>query len=146
MDLLSRYFSFAQGSLEFAEWVTQAKPRPKATKQKIHLEHTEALSSTKPTETTTSIIHWHDQRKPLCIAYPVTNKNTLGSRDWSPRSPPPKLRALLLDIKVKLLLAFSPWNFLLGFLSIWRPASKGMMMDDVQGNVKGWWRQFPNSR
>lgn len=76
----------------------------------------------------------------------LTHKHPQQQRLKPQVSPTSTAYPFLLDIQVKLLLAFSPSNFLFGFLSIWCLTSIRMMMDDPQGNVRGWWRQFPNSR
>lgn len=85
---------------------------------------------------------WPEEAALHCSSsdYPI---NTFRSRDAKPRSLLPNLHALILDM---LLIPLLPWDFLVGYLSVWCPTSIEMLMDDLQGNVKEWWRQFPNSR
>lgn len=68
-------FSLMQSRICKAGNLSQAIPQIHQA-ENILREHTESLSSTKPTEITDSITHRCDQRKLLCIAHPVTITQT----------------------------------------------------------------------
>lgn len=144
-DLVSRCWSSAQCSPEFPKQIIWAKPHPKPIRQKTYFEST-LNHQIQPNPQKLQPLSLTDVTRESCFALLVqwlSHKHPQKERLKAQVSPTQPAFALILD---ELLIPLSPWDFLVGYLSIWCPASIGMLMDDLQGNVKGWWRQLPNSR